>query len=40
MYISFKPKDWNMRCGSVAYVPTQFVKALLKYVDGIYLSGL
>ncbi|ADM27292.1 glycoside hydrolase family 12 [Ignisphaera aggregans DSM 17230] len=38
-YIAFKPKDWSIRCGSVVYDPTQFVKALSKYTDGIDISN-
>ncbi len=39
MYIAFKPKDWSMKCGSVAYDPTQFVRTLSKYVDSIDISN-
>lgn len=42
-YIAFKPKDWSVRCGYVAYDPTVFVKAAGKYatldISSHYLLG-
>lgn len=42
-YVAFKPKDWNIKCGHVAYDPTLFVKILTKYttfnISNHYLLG-
>jgi len=42
-YIAFKPRGWEVRCGSVAYDPTVFVKTASKYatfrISNHYLLG-
>jgi len=32
MYIAFRLRDEQVRCGHVAYYPAQFVKAAQKYL--------